>query len=192
MGSQPRGRQEAPGSRADVGSGSTAERVRDIVEPLLTIRSLELIDVELTGGQLRLTVDRDGGVDLDALSEATRVVSRALDDADPLPHRYTLEVSSPGLERTLRTPAHFARALGATVNVKTMPGTEGARRLAGILAAADDTGIVISTESDTGERSEHHVAYHDIERARTVFQWGPPPKPGRAKPSARPPKKAAK
>ncbi len=88
-----------------------------------------------------MTVDRPGGVDLDALAEANRAVSRALDELDPFPGRYTLEVSSPGLERRLRTPAHFARAVGETVTVRTLPGTAAVRRVRGVLAAADDDGV---------------------------------------------------
>ncbi len=169
----------------------TAERVRDIVEPLLAPRSLEVVDVELVGRQLRVTVDRDGGVDLDALSEATRIVSRALDDHDPVPDRYTLEVSSPGLERPLRTPGHFARAVGAEVSVKTRPGVDGDRRTRGVLVAVDHDGITVRPGraldgvagggpggADGGER---RLRFDEIERARTVFEWGPGPKPGQPK-----------
>jgi ribosome maturation factor RimP len=98
------------------------------------------------------------------VSEATRVVSAALDRHDPVPGRYTLEVSSPGVERTLRTPDHFERFVGTTVNVKTHPDVEGERRVEGSLEAADDDGIVVA-----GRR----IAYADVERARTVFVWGP-------------------
>ena len=100
---------------------SVVERVREIVAPLLAARGLFVDDVEHKGSALRITVDREGGVDLDAIAEATRVVSRALDEDDPVPGSYTLEVSSPGLERPLRTPAHFARAVGTAVKVKTIP-----------------------------------------------------------------------
>src|SRR5687768_15563481 len=117
-----------------------AERVRDIVEPLLAARDLELYDLEHAGGKLNVVVDRPGGVDLEALSEATRVVSRALDDHDPIPGHYTLEVSSPGLERVLRTPTHFERAVGSTLKVKLLPDVEGERRLGGLLQHADADG----------------------------------------------------
>ena len=93
-----------------------------------------------TGGTLRVTVDRQGGVDLEAIASATRMISRELDHADPLPGRYTLEVSSPGLERPLRTPEHFQRAVGDTLAVRTQPDVDGDRRVQGVLAAADDDG----------------------------------------------------
>ena len=155
----------------------TTERVRDLIEPLVSQRNLELVDVEHGGGTLRVTVDREGGVDIDTLSTVTRDVSRLLDERDPVPGRYTLEVSSPGLERTLRTPTHFRRALGEKVTVKTVPGTEGDRRITGVLASADDDGVVVTVEGDDGP-AERRLAYGEIERARTTFDWGPPPKPG--------------
>jgi ribosome maturation factor RimP len=82
-------------------------------------------------------------------------------------------VSSPGLERPLRTPEHFAAVVGRRVSVKTHPGVEGDRRLEGELLAADDNGFVVAAAG--GERS---LAYADVERARTVFEWGGAPKPG--------------
>ena len=151
---------------------SVVERVREIVAPLLAARGLEVYDVEHAGAALRIVVNREGGVDLDALADATRTVSRALDEHDPLPESYTLEVSSPGLERPLRTPAHFQRAVGTAVKVKTFPEVEGDRRVEGVLTAADGDGITV------GER---RLRYDEIERARTVFEWGPTPKPTSSK-----------
>ena len=152
---------------------STVERVRAVVEPVVAAADLELYDVELAGGVVRVLVDRSGGVDLAVLGEVTRAVSEALDADDPLPGRYTLEVSSPGLERKLRTPAHFAAALGKKVRVRTVAGTEGERRVEGDLTAADDDGVTVATAA--GERG---IAYDEVERARTVFEWGPTPPPG--------------
>ena len=151
----------------------TADTVRDVVVPILDERGVDLYDVELTGETVRVLVDRDGGVDLDALGELTRSISGALDAADPLPGRYTLEVSSPGLERPLRTPDHFRAAVGKQVSVKTRPGTVGDRRLDGELVDADDEAATVAAAD-----GEHRVAYVDVERARTVFEWGPAPKPG--------------
>jgi ribosome maturation factor RimP len=154
-------------------AGSTVDRVRAVVEPVVAAADLELYDVELAGAILRVLVDKAGGVDLAVLGEVTRAVSEALDADDPLPGRYTLEVSSPGLERKLRTPAHFAAAVGKTVRVRTVAGSEGERRVEGELAAADDDGVVLATPE--GER---RVAYEEVEQARTVFEWGPTPPPG--------------
>ena len=144
---------------------SAGERVRGLIEPLLGEQGLEVVDVEHSGATLRITVDRveGGGIDLETVASASEVVSAALDRDDPIPGRYTLEVSSPGVERPLRTPAHFLRHIGSTVAVKTRPGTEGDRRVEGMLTAADDVGVTVGSRT---------VPYADIERAHTVFSWG--------------------
>ncbi len=153
---------------------SVTDRVREVVEAPLASSDLELVDVEHNGNLLRVTVDRPGGVDLDTISDATRLVSDALDRTDVVPGRYVLEVSSPGVERPLRTPDHFRRFVGTTVAVRTRPDTEGERRIEGELETADNEGVVVA-----GRR----LAYDEIERARTVFVWGPAakPKPGKKK-----------
>lgn len=156
---------------------TTTARVQALAEPVCAADGVELVDVELDAGVLRLTVDREGGLDLDVISGLTRRISRLLDEEDPVPGRYTLEVSSPGLERRLRTPAHFRRAVGEQVNLRTTPGTEAGRRLRGTLLAADDAGITVRV-GDGDDAPTHTIAHDQIERARTVFEWGPAPKPG--------------
>ena len=139
------------------------ERVREVVEPSLTAAGFELVDVERQGAVLRVTVDLlEGGVDLEGVTAATRLISDLLDSTDLIGDRTTLEVSSPGIERSLRTPEHYRRFIGTQVAVKTRPGTEGERRVDGVLESADDGGVVVA-----GRR----LAYDDIERARTVFVW---------------------
>ena len=146
-------------------TNDVADRVAELVEPLLDGAGHELYDVVLAGATLRVLVA--GGADLDELARLTREISALLDEVDPIPDRYTLEVSSPGLERTLRTPRHFAGAIGEKVKVKTTSSTDGDRRADGVLVAADDDGFVVDT--GTGER---RLSYGDIDKARTVFEWG--------------------
>lgn len=166
---------------------TVADRVRDLVLPLLAERDIELYDLEVAGPVLKVVVDRPGGLDLDVLAKATRAVSHALDEADPIAGAYTLEVTSPGLERALRTPQHFVRAVGESVKIKlTADAVEGAdtdRRLSGVLVAADDDGITVRADAPGGDEppAERRVAHADIERARTVFQWGPGDKPGKSR-----------
>lgn len=165
----------------------TGQEIRALVGPLLEAQGFELYDVEETGGVLRVLVDRPGGIDLDAVAAATRLVSDALDAADALSGPTTLEVSSPGLERPLRTPAHYARAVGATINVKTVPGTEGDRRFEGTLAEADDDSFTVE-----GDGFVRALGYHEVERARTVFAWGGEPRPGGSKAPVKGQKASAK
>ena len=150
---------------------SSTAALQALIEPVLASSGVELDDLELASGVVRVIVDRPGGVDLDTISDLTYRVSALLDEHDPFPGRsYSLEVSSPGLERKLRTPAHFHKAVGTPVAVRTVAGTPGDRRVQGELEGADDHGIDVAGR---------HIAYAEIDRAHTVFEWGPPPKPGK-------------
>lgn len=156
------------------------QRVRELVEPIASDLDLDLYDVEQRGATLRVTIDTppgsDGGVDMDQLALATRLISREMDHQDPIPGRYTLEVTSPGVERSLRTPSHFQREIGKTVNVRLANTAGEDRRLEGVLIAADDTSFTLRL--DDAELTERVVPLADVDRARTVFVWGPQPKKG--------------
>ena len=147
------------------------EEVRDLAQAVARRRSLRLWDVEM-GGQpgrhvVRVFVDADGGIDLDTVAEVSEELSRGLDLTDPIPGRYTLEVSSPGLERTLKSPEHFELSVGTKVIVKTKePVVGNSHRIEGLLEEAGDASVTI----DVG--SEHvDVPYDEIKSARTVFEW---------------------
>lgn len=168
----------------------TAERVEHVVAPVVASCGLELIDIESQTGRLRVIVDRPGGVDLDAIGAATGAISRALDDADAVPGgRYELEVSSPGLERRLRLPSHFSDQVGSRVAVKTKPGTEGERRLEGVIAGVDEDGFELVDESIPG--GSRKITFSEVERAATVFDWKAA-LAGKSAPSARKEHKAAR
>jgi ribosome maturation factor RimP len=152
------------------------------VEPVLAEKGIEIVDVEQHASVLKVTVDRTGGVDLETVSEATRRISAELDRNDPVAGRYLLEVSSPGIERPLRTPAHFQRAVGGDVIVKLQPGAAIGRRIEGVLERADDEGIVVAGTS---------LVYSDIQSARTRFVWPERPKPGNRPGSKKSPRKKA-
>jgi ribosome maturation factor RimP len=160
------------------------DAVRAALEPAVASLGLELFDVTLTGqgrGRvLQVAVDRDGGVDLDAITAASDVVSKLLDRGDDLVRGpYSLEVTSPGVERPLRRPAHYRRATGETVTVKTRAADGSARRVRGVLVTADgdpDGGFTLEIDG----RAER-IDYAAAEGARTVFEWGPAPKAGGGK-----------
>ena len=159
-------------------SGTVIAAVTALVEPILADLGLELYDLEFAGGTLRVTIDTPpggpAGVDIDTIALVNRTVGRALDHDDVVPGRYVLEVTSPGLERTLRTPAHFRREVGKTVNVRLVSVLDGRRRLTGVLEAASDDAF--SVRLDEGPVVE--VPYALLDRARTVFVWESQPKPG--------------
>ncbi len=141
------------------------------VRSLVEREGLELVDVGFAREQgrrvLRVTVDGEGGVDLDTLAGVSERLSRRLDALDAVPGpAYSLEVSSPGVERPLRSAGDFARHVGATVKVKTAEPIDGSRAFSGRLAGADDDGATIATD-----RGEVRVRYADVRSARTVFDW---------------------
>ena len=165
-------------------------RVRELVAPIASDLGLEVYDIEQRGGTLRVTLDTpagsEGGVTLDTLALASRLVSRELDHHDPVPGHYTLEVSSPGVERTLRTPAHFQREVGKVVAIRLADVGHDDRRISGLLTAADETTATVTVDTPEGP-AERTVRYDQIDRAKTVFEWpaakppstrGAVPKPG--------------
>ena len=139
---------------------SVTERVHALVEPLLAAHDVEVVDVEQLGATLRVTVDKPGDIDLDAVSEATLVVSDALDHNDPVPGRYTLEVSSPGVERPLRTPEHFERAVALTcyerIVVEDLPDKIRTYRETHLLIGSDNPTELVPME-EVEHRYIHHV-----------------------------------
>ncbi len=166
--------------------GPVVARIVALAEPILADLGLTLYDCEHAGGTLIITLDKRRGdvprsdaprVLLDELSLFTRLLSRELDHDDPMPGRYTLEVSSPGLERRLRRPDHYAGAIGEAVAIRLVRDIDGTRRLNGTLVGTSDSGITIRLDDPAG--SERQLRYADIERAKTVFTWGPAPKPGK-------------
>ena len=148
--------------------------VRQLVEPLVTPHDIELVDVEHGPGLLRIFldyVDPNTHIDLDTITRFSEQISDLLDLHDDLvPGRYTLEVSSPGLERPLKTPQQFQRFVGTPVNIKTKSNVEGDRRFSGTLTEATDTHITVATDPP------RQLRYEDIEKAKTIFEWGPTPK----------------
>jgi ribosome maturation factor RimP len=142
------------------------EEIRALVEPILHRAGLEVWDVEVLPGIIRVLADAAGGVDLDRLSAVSNPISRALDEHPELTPagRYQLEVSSPGLERPLRTPEQFIRYVGSDITVKTTEPIGGSRRLRGRLACADDHAVRLESGGE-----EVEVRYDQIQKARTVL-----------------------
>jgi ribosome maturation factor RimP len=153
----------------------TLDEVRELAEAVTRRRSLTLWDVEM-GGQPGRSIVRvfvapperaTGGVDLDTVAAISEEISRGLDLKDPIPGRYTLEVSTPGLERTLRLPEHFVRSIGDKVVIKTSEVLVGnSHRIDGTIASAGESAVTVGVDG-----TEVEVPYDAIKSARTVFEW---------------------
>ncbi len=148
-----------------------------LIEPWLAAERVELDDLELTGSgtarTLRVLVDADGGVDIDRIAQLSLGISGLLDAQADLDGPYQLEVSSPGLERKLRSPRHFHKSIGREVNVKVR--REGVSVvIKGELSKADEQGFVVRSEG-----AETTATYDEVTSAKTVFRWQAAPKPGK-------------
>ena len=146
-------------------SATLRERLIALIEPLVGRLGYELVELEHTAGRssavVRLFIDSPEGVGLAHCERVSREVSALLDVEDPIPTAYTLEVSSPGLDRVLRTPAHFARFVGARVFVELAAPRDGRRRYTGKLLSADQAGIALEVDG------QHvPVSFAEIGKAR--------------------------
>jgi len=146
------------------------EKLIGLVEPLLANLGYELVELELStghgSGMLRVYIDRSEGVGIEDCERVSREISALLDVHDPIPTAYRLEVSTPGLDRVLRTPVHFARFAGVRVEVELVAPREGRRRFTGQLAQVGATGIELTVDG-----TQVPLAYTDIFRARLVPEW---------------------
>ena len=158
---------------------------RELVAPIASDLGLDLYDVEQRGGTLRVTLDTPagspGGVTLDDLALASRLVSRELDHHDPVPGHYTLEVTSPGVERALRTPDHFRREIGKLVAIRLADVGHDDRRVTGTLVAADDTSATVRVDLPTGRTSgPSGTTRSTAPRPSSSGVRPPSPRPGRS------------
>jgi ribosome maturation factor RimP len=158
-----------------VHTNETTTRVWDIAEPIALELGLELVDVEHRregrGTVLRLLVDRiGGGVTLDELTAVSRQVSDVLDvREDAVPGAYTLEVSSPGINRPLTRPNHFPPFIGKRVQVKTRRPVDERHSFRGVLTAADSHGITVTGD----DRQAHDIPFDAIARANYQHEFPP-------------------
>ncbi len=160
-------------------SGLDRKRVLDAVLPVLRAHAVDAVELvwrtDRGGWVLELTVERPDsrvpgeGVTIDLCSEISRDLSAALDVADAIPHRYRLEVGSPGLERALYTARDYARFAGQFARLKLKAPIEGQHVLRGTLHGLDEQGAVL-LESERGELVP--LSLDGIESARLVFQSG--------------------
>ena len=140
-----------------------------LLEPTIEHLGFELADLELKlggrDGLVRIFIDKDGGIEIEDCEAVSRQVSAILDVEDPVPGNYTLEVSSPGLDRTLTKPAHFQRFMGEDVRVKLRFPLDGRRNFRGALTSANDEQIEVEVDGES-----HSLPLSTIESARLVPQ----------------------
>lgn len=146
-------------------SATLRERLITLIEPLIGRMGYELVDLEHGAGRgsavVRLFIDRSGGVGIEDCERVSREVSALLDVEDPIPSAYTLEVSSPGFDRALRTRAHFERFVGSRVLVELAAARAGRRRYTGTLLAVNGEELVLEVD---GERVAMNIA--EVAKAR--------------------------
>jgi len=151
------------------------ERLIALIEPVLARLGYELVELEYAAGRsqavVRIFIDKPAaaegqaaegqGITVDDCERVSREVAALLDVDDPIPTAYTLEVSSPGFDRLLRTPAHFERFVGSRVFVELKAPRAGRRRYTGMLQAASATGIELEVD-----RQKVEIPFDEIGKAR--------------------------
>ena len=143
--------------------------LRVLLEPVIEDMGYELVMAELEGSEsktLRLYIDSPGGIVLDDCEMVSRQVSALLDVEDPISGEYTLEISSPGLDRPLAKPEHFKRAEGDTVKIRMVRSHLGRRNFTGLLKNVSSDGVVVDVDGE-----EYDLAYNNIDRARLVSKF---------------------
>ena len=136
----------------------------EALEKRATHHQIDIVSVECTGAKkaptIRVYIDSENGVSFDELSSSQVWINEVMDEIDPFPGAYTLEVSSPGIDRPLRTPAHFKRFVGSTVVVQTTSPFEGRSKWTGTLVNASEDAVKLETDDLTTE-----IAYDMMKRA---------------------------
>jgi ribosome maturation factor RimP len=150
---------------------ASTDRLEDLLASTASACGVDLEGVELTSAGrrrvLRVLVDRDGGLTLDDIADVSRAISRDLDADDALgPQAYTLEVSSPGVDRPLTLPRHWRRNVGRLVKVTAVDADGVPSSLLGRIAAADDD----SVELDVDGRAQQ-IALDTVTRARVQVEF---------------------
>jgi ribosome maturation factor RimP len=150
----------------------TLTRVWQLAAPLAEGEGMEIVDIDFRhegsrGGRvLRLYLDKEGGPNMDDLSRVSRELSELLDAQDTIDGAYTLEVSSPGINRPLKKPAHFARFVGKRIRVRTRDLVDGRRSFLGILGQVVEDSVILTQE---GKR--YQIPFSMIEKSNYEHDW---------------------
>ena len=155
---------------------SVQDRLWDRIDPYVAAEGVELDDVEILGGGqiVRVTVDAEDPLGVDNIAELSKGIGRLIDQDDPFTGSYTLEVSSPGLERKLTRLNHYKKSVGSNVKVKTFAAVDGEKKHQGALVSVDEDGFVVDIDG-----TERKFQYGDVSSARTMFVWEKGARPGK-------------
>lgn len=152
------------------GAQSVVDRVQEVILPILWALGLELVEVVCVGqgprSVVRVLIDRPGGVTVTDCEQAHKALGPALDVADPFPHAYTLEVSSPGLDRPFKRLQDYQRAIGKEVSLKLRQPLNGQWRVIGRLVEADEQAVSLTVSIGAAEPQMLRVEQQQIADAR--------------------------
>lgn len=151
---------------------NTAQTVREIVEPIITELGYRIWDIEYSKigveKHLEITIDGDNGIEITDCEKVHRAIEGAIDEADPIEDFYYLDVSSPGLERVIRTPEHYKACIGETVELKLFTAIDGKKSIVGELKGYDGDSDEISITEKNG--SEYTVSRKTVSKANVYFE----------------------
>ncbi|XOF32386.1 MAG: ribosome maturation factor RimP [Candidatus Electrothrix sp. YB6] len=152
-----------------MGTDRVVSALEEFAQPLMEDMEMELVEVQFrreSGWVLRLFIDREGGVNVDDCAAVSRQISTYLEVEDLIPHAYTLEVSSPGLERPLKRLEDFIRFTGRKVKVKVNAPINGQYVFCGMLTGADEEKKKITLAADDADGNEMVIDLEAVVRAR--------------------------
>ena len=145
------------------------DRLQSLIAPIVERFSADFLDLEIKGSKnnvvVRVIVDAEGGIGVETCAAISRALADELDMADAIASRYRLEVSSPGLDRPLRTPRDFQRNLGREVRIRHRRGDVFAET-EGTIQSISENGIALATSAET-----YDIAFADIEFGKIKMKW---------------------
>ncbi len=140
---------------------SKEQSILSALEPVAQLNNVEIVTIEVTGSKkaptIRVYIDTENGVGFDELSAAQTWISECVEALDPFPGAYTLEVSSPGIDRPLRTPEHFSRCVGQEAVVKTTSAIDGRSQFSGTITSATEQLVILENQSRRIEIPFDHI-----------------------------------
>ncbi len=153
-------------------SNRHSDELRELIEPVCTSSGYELVELEFKGGVLRVFIDYppddERSISFEDCERISHELSALLDVEDPIVEKYSLEVSSPGIDRPLRTPEHFRRFVGQEAQVSLRAGLDGRRNFKGTLMEVSNNGSVVTINVDG---KDYELPLADLSSAKLVPNW---------------------